>query len=252
MQLPLFRLFRVAGLVALGDLATKFVAAKLWSTAAWSATSWLSLYVVHNTSGAFGWTAGDYTRPLNLLLTLATILVIVPVTRDLSAVDRHAPIGLGLIVGGAFGNLVSLIFPPAGVADFIALHWSPNHGTVLNVADLAAYTGLAMTLATAGKIGLALWHRRTTGAVLVADVPSRVRTEVIRVPARVPSLAADQVVTDWSRIDTPPVEVADLPAARRRPGSRTDEKIRRPLGVEGERPKKPLVFREERRQIEGR
>ena len=81
-------------------------------------------------------------------------------TRDLSSVDRRAPLALGLILGGACGNLASLLVPPRGVVDFIALNWAAGHSLVLNVADVAAYTGLAMILRTGVIIAAAL--RRET------------------------------------------------------------------------------------------
>jgi hypothetical protein len=63
-------------------------------------------------------------------------------------VDRAAPRALGLIVGGALGNFASLVLSPPGVVDFISISVGVHSELVLNVADLAAYVGLAMMLRT--------------------------------------------------------------------------------------------------------
>ena len=74
------------------------------------------------------------------------------------------PRALGLIVGGALGNLASLITSPAGVVDFIALSFE-SWGIVLNVADVAAYAGLAMILRTGSLIALAIRRDRRVSLV---------------------------------------------------------------------------------------
>ena len=118
---PLIPMLRIATLVALGDLITKQVAL-LWIGALEPrVSSAIRFGVVHNDKGAFGLTAGDYTFELSLALTLTALVLIVPVTRDLARIDGRAPTALGLIAGGAVGNLVSLLLSPAGVVDFIAL-----------------------------------------------------------------------------------------------------------------------------------
>ncbi len=93
-------LSRIAILVTVGDLATKAAAKELLSSEATWFAPWLHFAVVHNDQGAFGWSAGAYTWQLNLALTLAAIVFMVPVTRDLARIDPSAPRALGLIVGG--------------------------------------------------------------------------------------------------------------------------------------------------------
>lgn len=150
-------LARIALLVTLGDLATKAAATELLSHEATWFASWLHFAVIHNDQGAFGWTVGAYTWQLNLALTLSAIGFMIPVTRDLARVDPRAPTALGLIVGGALGNLFSLITSPHGVVDFIQIDLE-RHGIALNVADVAAYAGLAMIVRTGALLVLALRH----------------------------------------------------------------------------------------------
>ena len=114
-------LARIALLVAIGDWLTKAVAARLVGSDPVELTERLRFAVVHNDGTAFGLSAGAYTWPLNLALTLVAIVLMVPVARDLARIDEASPRALGLIMGGAMGNLASLLFGPPGVVDFISV-----------------------------------------------------------------------------------------------------------------------------------
>jgi signal peptidase II len=101
----------------------------------------LSLMLVFNTGSAGGLMVGPYTGLLNVFVTLAAIVLIATVAKSLIAVDRRASLALGLVTGGAIGNLASMLVGPAGVADFIALRLSADQVVVLNVADLFLWFG---------------------------------------------------------------------------------------------------------------
>jgi lipoprotein signal peptidase len=199
------RLLRIATVVAVADLSTKGIAAQLWSDSPAHLTSWISLAVFHNDAGAFGLSAGAYTWQLNLALTLAAVIFILPVARELAHIDRRSPTALGLIVGGALGNLASLVLPPRGVMDFISLNWSAGHSLVLNVADVAAYAGLAMILRTGVMIAAAL--RRETHVLAEQRLGSAfaVKRMVKEAIHGTPAPTAKQpiretMVRDWSLI----------------------------------------------------
>lgn len=157
---PLVPLSRIAALAALGDLITKQVA--VWWVGALhpEVSSTVRFGVVHNDKGAFGLTAGDYTFELSLALTLVALALIIPVAKDLAKVDGRAPAALGLIAGGAIGNFVSLLATPAGVVDFIAIQRADGAGIVLNVADIAAYAGVAMLMRTIAIVIAAMRRNR--------------------------------------------------------------------------------------------
>src|SRR4029434_7992787 len=106
---PLIPLARIATLVAIGDLVTKQIAVLWIGSLEPRVSSAIRFGVVHNDKGAFGLSVGAYTFELSLALTLAALVLIVPVARDLSRIDERAPLGLGLVAGGAIGNLVSLL-----------------------------------------------------------------------------------------------------------------------------------------------
>ncbi|MGQ0765883.1 MAG: signal peptidase II [Gemmatimonadota bacterium] len=237
-------LSRIALIVALGDLLTKFAAAQMVSGHP-GVGAVVSFAVVHNPAGAFGWSAGSYTWQLNLALTLAAVVFVIPVTRDLARIDARAPIALGLIAGGALGNLVSLISSPKGVVDFIQVHWSSDRALILNVADLAAYSGLFLLARTAYLIVRAIQRQgieaRAGGAATpepagpvgsVFDEKARAKRSIkrLRIDQPIPYLG-DSLTADWSIVSEIRGVLADAPAdgPRRDPTSR-DETMR-PMGV---------------------
>jgi lipoprotein signal peptidase len=186
---PLIPLLRIALLIAAGDLLTKQVAVLWVGTLEPHVSSAVRFGVVHNDKGAFGLTAGDYTFELSLVLTLAALVLIVPVARDLARIDERAPAALGLIAGGAIGNLVSLLASPAGVVDFIAVQRADGAGIVLNVADIGAYAGVVMLMRTIAMVIGAIRRNRTANATAhAADRGAALNRltdlEVVRVVAR--------------------------------------------------------------------
>lgn len=152
-------LTRVAAIVAVGDWLTKAVAARSVSSEPLVFSENLRFAVVHNDASAFGLSAGAYTWQLNLVLTIAAMVLMIPVARELTQIDRAAPRALGLIMGGALGNLASLLISPPGVVDFIYVGFAGDSALVFNFADVAAYVGLAM-MARTGYLIVAEMRRR--------------------------------------------------------------------------------------------
>lgn len=165
------RMLRISVLVAAGDAVTKSCAAA-WLAGRSADDTLVGLALVHNDQGAFGLSVGAYTWQLNLALTLAAIALVVPVCRALAQVDGRAPDALGLIAGGALGNLLSLILSPFGVLDFIALSTGPGTSIVLNAADIAAYVGLAMLLRTAWLLSSAIAASQSTALATTWQQPT--------------------------------------------------------------------------------
>lgn len=208
---PLVPLSRIAALVAAGDLVTKQLAVWWIGSLEPKVSSAIRFGVVHNDKGAFGLTAGAYTFELSLALTLAALVLIVPAARDLSRIDERSTTALGLVAGGAIGNLVSLLVTPAGVVDFIAIQRGDGAGIVLNVADVAAYAGVAMLVRTTALVVAAIRRNRE---VTIAEHRGKQReavlnrlsdVEVVRAVAQEGVAAAPDAVP----VSTPPRPVAD-------------------------------------------
>lgn len=179
----------VATFVLVCDLASK-AAAEQWiprSDFGISALGYaMRLVVFHNDQSAFGVSLGLHTLPINIAMTMAAIALVVPVTTPLGELDRWSPYSLGLIVGAAFGNLISMILSASGVTDFVAIDYGAGYELVLNVADIAAYLGLALMLRTMWLIVKAMRSERE--AVIVGW---RVRIDAVTFAARPVAMEAE-------------------------------------------------------------
>ncbi len=147
-------------IVIAGDLASKQLAASLLAGGDVPLGGTVRLALVYNDQSAFGFSLGAYTWPLNLALTLAAVMLVISVWRALAAIDAGAPYALGLIGGAALGNLISLLASSAGVIDFVAIDYGGGRELVLNLADVAAYIGLALLARTAWAVLRALRAER--------------------------------------------------------------------------------------------
>jgi len=79
-------------------------------------------------------------RPLMLVtLSIAVLIVLALLLRDIARASRLAQVGLGLVIGGAAGNIIDRLIH-GFVIDFIA----PRGFYILNVADVAISVGVAL------------------------------------------------------------------------------------------------------------
>jgi signal peptidase II len=175
-------LLSVAAIVLTLDIVTKVVAVKLLTpgqpvpiigdTVTWT--------LVRNSGAAFSMATG-YTWMLTLIAT-GVVVGIFWMGRRL--VSPWWAIGLGMILGGAMGNLVDRFFRSPGplrghVVDFLSIGWWP----VFNVADPSVVGG-AILLVTLSVFGFDFdtLGRRNTGEALadteVADAPDVIETPV--------------------------------------------------------------------------
>jgi lipoprotein signal peptidase len=128
-----------AAAVLLCDLLSKELALRLLTGATPQAAGGIGFELMLNSGAAGGVQLGEYTRLINIASMSVVAALVVLVVRQVSAIHRLAPVVLGLIAGAALGNSVSLLLRPA-VVDFISLG---GGAMVVNVADLAAFAGVA-------------------------------------------------------------------------------------------------------------
>ncbi len=109
----------------------------------------LRLNLTLNRGAAFG--LGSRYAPLIALAAVVVVLVVLGTTRGLDA--RWPRLGVGLVLGGALGNLTDRVFRDGtgllggAVVDFVDLQWWP----VFNVADAAICAGVALLAVTLGR-----------------------------------------------------------------------------------------------------
>lgn len=143
---------RSAGLTALVvlvlDLITKHLALERLPPGRPVAVidGFFSLTLVMNPGLAFGMLAGTPAgwRWLVALLSIAALTVLAVVgLRMLPTGGRFTPLALGLIFGGAVGNLIDRARFGA-VVDFLDFYWRGYHWPAFNVADASISVGVVV------------------------------------------------------------------------------------------------------------
>lgn len=122
----------------------------------------LDLTHVQNTGAAFGLlNSVDFPYKPWVMIGVASValLAIAAYGTQLGFHDRVARLGLALILGGAFGNLLDRALV-GHVTDFMDVYWGTSHFWAFNVADGAINVGAALVLLD--MIGLGRKHASHT------------------------------------------------------------------------------------------
>ncbi|NWF77205.1 MAG: signal peptidase II [Chloroflexi bacterium] len=138
--------------VALDQLSKLWVRAHLAPGESLPITGRLSLTYVGNTGSAFGLLANQTF--LLIIVGIASLLIILLFLRYLSQVTTLSMVSIGLIWGGAVGNLIDrLRF--GYVIDFIDFRlWGSFHWPAFNIADAAITVGVFILIYSFYKSGM--------------------------------------------------------------------------------------------------
>lgn len=100
---------------------------------------------VRNTGVAFSLLSNLDHRWVHPFLILATVLAMGAVLAYIAYLPCKgaAPVGLGLILGGAIGNLIDRA-RLGYVVDFLDLYWRNHHWPTFNVADVGITVGIVL------------------------------------------------------------------------------------------------------------
>jgi len=133
----------IAAVVVVLDFLTKQWALRALHDGPIRLVGSVRLDLTYNTAGAFG--LGGAVVPF--LALGALVLVVVMVSTGSATARAPAAIALGLVLGGAFGNLADRVFRHPGllrgaVVDFVDLRVWP----VFNLADTAITCGCLLLL----------------------------------------------------------------------------------------------------------
>lgn len=108
-------------------------------------TGFFNLVLTFNTGISFGLFGGDAAwQPW--LLSALSLSIVVGLLWWLRGQDRRLPVAaIGLIVGGAIGNVIDRVHLP-GVVDFLDVHAAGWHWPAFNVADSGITIGVALLI----------------------------------------------------------------------------------------------------------
>ncbi|MBC7396435.1 MAG: signal peptidase II [Bdellovibrionales bacterium] len=126
--------------------------------------NFFSITYVRNTGAAFGFLASanpGFRVPFFLIVPLIAMVVLGFLYRDLPKDARYRSMALGLVSGGAFGNLIDRV-RLGYVVDFLDCHWKTDYYfPAFNVADSAICVGVAILLLSTFKQTRDLTHVST-------------------------------------------------------------------------------------------
>ena len=140
--------------VALLDVATKAIAVQALSPQRVPHDPFgnvVRFTLVYNPGAAFGLHVGPYSRWIFFTVALVAVFVLARMSRSAPPGDRFRQLALGLVAGGAAGNLLDRIRSSRGVVDFLDVGIGALRWPTFNVADIAVSCG-AIALA------ISLWR----------------------------------------------------------------------------------------------
>ncbi len=97
--------------------------------------------LVYNEGAAFGTHVGEWSRVIFTLLAALVLVFLGRIYRETGSDDRLRLVSLGLVCGGAVGNLVDRIRHGLGVVDFIDIGAGTLRFWTFNIADSAVTVG---------------------------------------------------------------------------------------------------------------
>ncbi|HLS47497.1 MAG TPA: signal peptidase II [Gemmatimonadales bacterium] len=142
-----------AGLIVILDAITKYLAElRLGSGETITVVGeWVRLHLVYNRGAAFGLHLGPYSRWIFLAIAILAVVILYRMSVTSPPGDRFRQLALGLVAGGAVGNLIDRVRSARGVVDFLDVGIDALRWPTFNVADIGVSCG-AIALA------LSLWR----------------------------------------------------------------------------------------------
>jgi signal peptidase II len=131
----------------------------------------LRLTLVYNPGAAFGLNLGMYSRWIFMALTIAALVILGRLYQATRQGDFVRTLAIGLVCGGAVGNLIDRVRSPAGVVDFIDVGVGDLRWPTFNVADMAVSVGAFL-------LAWVLWGEERSQAPVVGASVSDTQPEI--------------------------------------------------------------------------
>lgn len=130
----------------------------------------LRFTLVYNPGAAFGLNLGPFSRWIFMALTIGALVVLWRLYQATRQGDLYRTLALGLVCGGAVGNLIDRVRSPLGVVDFIDVGLRDMRWPTFNVADMAVSVGAFL-------LAWVLWGEERESALVRAAPVSETSTE---------------------------------------------------------------------------
>jgi signal peptidase II len=130
----------------------------------------LRFTLVYNPGAAFGLNLGPYSRWIFMALTIGALVVLWRLYQATKQGDLYRTLALGLVCGGAVGNLIDRVRSPLGVVDFIDVGLRDMRWPTFNIADMAVSIGAFL-------LAWVLWGEERETAMVRAAPVSETSTE---------------------------------------------------------------------------
>jgi signal peptidase II len=108
-------------------------------------TGFFNLVLVENQGAAFSLLSGEGAHQGLKMALLATVALVPLIFFFVDAKRKSTLIALGLVLGGALGNIHDRLKYNA-VVDFLDFHFQERHWPAFNLADVAIVIGVAILL----------------------------------------------------------------------------------------------------------
>ena len=118
---------------------------------------YVRLTYMHNPGAAFGISVGPHSSVIFGVLSVIALAALMAMYATTPVRDGARLYAIGLIVGGALGNLWNRIVSRAGVVDWIDVGVGATRWPVFNLADIAVTTGAVV-------LAFSLWREETAAA----------------------------------------------------------------------------------------
>jgi signal peptidase II len=102
---------------------------------------WFQLRLVYNRGAAFGLHVGPYSRWVFFGVAVVAVYVLNRMSVTSPPGDRFRQVALGLVAGGAAGNLIDRVRSARGVVDFLDVGIGSLRWPTFNIADIAVSCG---------------------------------------------------------------------------------------------------------------
>jgi signal peptidase II len=113
----------------------------------------LRFTLAYNRNAAMGLSLGEFSRIGFTVTAIIMLVVIGAIYRKLEPEVRVEAAALGLIAGGALGNLADRLTSSLGVVDFIDVGFGDTRFWTFNIADSAVSIGAVMLILITTRSG---------------------------------------------------------------------------------------------------